>query len=288
MQSYKKLNEQTLKTRLTNSLIFTEIEKLRFGKKTIIALVSVTLIPLLFYLTSSFEMRSGPGSSSLSVEDDGWQLIIQSMNFAMHIFIPLLAAMVAADTIAGEKSSGMLSLSLTKPVKRRDYLANKIAAQALFISFLFVFFAAVAALLGFILGYAELVGFGANGAITSDAIIPVDEIWWRMILFFLSGAFGSFIVATIAIFSSVYTGSVSTSTLIPVIFYLVTNILGGILAGTDYTKYLLAPAISTLIEVPVTQVIDWSVFFEALAVLSVYGVVALGLAFYRFERSDLS
>ena len=288
MQSYNKLNEQSLKTRLTNSLIFTEIEKLRFGKKTIIALISVTLIPFLFYLTSTFEMRGGPGNITQSPEDDGWQLIIQSMNFAMHIFIPLLAAMVAADTIAGEKSSGMLNLSLTKPVKRKDYLANKIAAQALFLSFLFIFFAAVSALLGFVLGYAEFVGFNSSGMITIDSVIPTDEIWWRMILFFLSGAFGSFIVASIAIFSSVYTGSVSTSTLIPVIFYLVTNILGGILAGTEYTKYLLAPAILTLIEVPVTQVIDWSVFFEAIAVLSVYGVVALGLAFYRFEKSDLA
>ncbi|MHA1910475.1 MAG: ABC transporter permease [Candidatus Kariarchaeaceae archaeon] len=288
MHSFNKLNEQSLKTRLTNSLIFSEIEKLRYGKKTIIALVSVTLIPLLFYLTSTFELRSGPNNMIQAPEDDGWQLIIQSMNFAMHIFIPLLAAMVAADTIAGEKSSGMLSLSMTKPVKRRDYLANKVAAQALFVSFLFVFFAAISTILGFILGFSEFVGFDAVGKITVDAVIPTDEIWWRMILFFLSGAFGSFIVATIAIFSSAYTGSVSTSTLIPVIFYLVTNILGGILAGTDYTKYLLAPAISTLLEVPVTQVIDWSVFFEAIAVLSVYGVVALGLAFYRFEKSDLS
>lgn len=288
MHTYHKLDNKSLKNKLTNSLLYTELEKLRFSKKTIIALVSVTLIPLLFYLISNFELRNGPGNTIQSPEDDGWQLIIGSMTFAMHIFLPLIAAMIAADTIAGEKSSGMLNLSLTKPVKRRDYLANKIGAQALFVTFLFTVFAVISFLLGFMLGYETFVGYNSNGIITIDAVIPESEIWWRLGLFFLSGAFGSFVLASIAIFSSTYTGSVSTSTIIPVIFYLITNILGGILAGTDYTAYLLAPAVNTLIEVPITQVIDWSIFFEALLVLSAYSLTALALAFYRFEKSDLA
>jgi ABC-type transport system involved in multi-copper enzyme maturation permease subunit len=221
-----------------------------------------------------------------SPETDGWQLIVDSMNFAMHIFAPLIIAMMASDTLSSEAANGTLTLTLSKPIRRDVYLFKKIGSQAILTLIFFLIFALIAFLAGFIIGYDTFYGAKAYGPTSTSVIIPRSEIWWRMILFFFLAAFGSFIVALIGISISTFTNSGTSVTAITFIFYMITEILGGAL-NSDFVKYLLSPAIKKMIWSLLFETVQWDAIRDSIAILSIYAISFLSIALLQFNRKDI-
>lgn len=266
-----------------------ELEKVIYNTKTYVAFIGVLMLPILFFLASETGFRMNMASSVVDTpEDDGWQLIINSMNLAMHFFAPLICAMIASDTIAGEASNGMLTLSLSKPISRRDYLFKKIIVQAVVVLALFTVFALVSLLAGLIMGYNKFYGVSESGLPSIKTNVPANEIWWRMLMFFFFGAVGGFVVILVTIAVSTYSNSVSTVTTITFVFYMLTEIGGGMIEGSDYQEYLLAPAIKKLIWSQLYQTIAWGSVLKSFIILLVYASTALTLAVNRFSRKDIT
>jgi ABC-2 type transport system permease protein len=91
------------------------------------------------------------------------------------IQMPLLVALIAGDSIAGEANMGTLRLSLTKPVSRTRYMMVKFAASVIYTLALLVCMAALA-LLGSILifGTNDMVVLRSEGI---EQIKSFDVLW---------------------------------------------------------------------------------------------------------------
>lgn len=266
----------------------TEFEKIFYNGKTYTGMLGLAILPFLLMLTSTAGFdRVIDDQVRLDVPDtDGWQLVINSMNFAMHMFAPLIIAMMASDTIASEAINGTLTLTLTKPIRRDVYLLKKIISQAgLTFVFLFVF-AIVALFAGSILGFDTFYGVNETGLTSTSVIIPNDELWWRMILFFSFAAYGSFIVALIGISISTFTNSGTTVTAVVFIFYMITEIMGGVVEN-GLVKYLLSPAIKRMIWSLLYDSVKWNVIRESFLVLSIYAISFTLIALFQFNRKDI-
>jgi len=92
------------------------------------------------------------------------------------IQMPLLVALIAGDSIAGEANMGTLRLSLTKPISRTQYMLVKFAASFIYIVALLICMA-VLALLGSVLI------FGTNDMVVlrSEGIEQIKrfDVAWR-------------------------------------------------------------------------------------------------------------
>jgi ABC-2 type transport system permease protein len=91
------------------------------------------------------------------------------------IQMPLLVALIAGDSIAGEANMGTLRLSLTKPVSRTQYMIVKFAASIIYTLALLLCMAALA-LLGSILifGTNDMVVLRSEGI---EQIKNFDVLW---------------------------------------------------------------------------------------------------------------
>lgn len=117
------------------------------------------------------------------------------------IQMPLLVALVAGDSIAGEANMGTLRLSLTKPVSRTEYLLVKFTATIVYTIALLLWMALLA-LLGSILlfGTNDMVVFRSTGI----EIIHRADVWWRYILAFVYAAVALTTVSALAFLLSVF------------------------------------------------------------------------------------
>ncbi len=259
-----------------------EFEKMYYNSKTYTGLIGLSFLPFLLMIVN----RAGFDAEQLlptSPERDGWQLIVSSVNFAMHIFAPLIIAMMASDTISSEAMNGTLTLSLSKPIRRDVYLVKKIFSQTILTIVFFSVFAIVAFIAGFIIGYETFYGADQYGPTTISVIVPENEIWWRMLLFFGFAAFGSFIVALIGISVSTFTNSGTSVTAFTFIFYMITEILGGAL-DSDLVDYLLSPAIKKMVWSLLFETVQWDEILESFIALSIYALGFFLIAIFQFNR----
>lgn len=263
----------------------TEFEKIFYNNKTYTGIIGLSILPFLLMLTSTAGFTNNEVRIN-TPDTDGWQLIINSMNFAMHMFAPLIISMMAADTIASEAANGTLTLTLTKPVGRSTYLLKKILSQATLTSVIILVFALVAFLAGFILEYGTFYGVDNSGLTSTLVTIPNNEIWWRMIFFFSFAAFGSFVVALIAISISTFTNSGTTVTAVTFVIYMITEIMGGVLEAGS-VKYLLSPAIKRMIWSLLYDSVKWDVIRESFIVLSIYAIAFTLISLAQFNRKDI-
>ncbi|MDH5401170.1 MAG: ABC transporter permease [Candidatus Heimdallarchaeota archaeon] len=262
-----------------------ELEKIKYNTKTYVGMIGLSFLPVLLWLAieAGFEAeQSYPNSPEL----DGWQMVIRSMNFAMHIFAPLIIAMMASDTVSLEAATGTLTLSLTKPVSRQMYLIKKILSQGVLTFIFFIAFAFSSLFIGYIIGYDVFYGVEFYGPSSINVIIPEDEIWWRIILFFSFAALGCFVVAILAISLSPFTNSGTTVSSVTFIIFMITEIGGGVLKA-DYAKYLLSPAMKRMVWSVLFLDIDWDIIFESLLILTLYSIFSLFLAFMKFTKKDI-
>ena len=262
-----------------------EFEKIFYNSKTYTGLIGLGFLPFLLMLITAAGFYADEVLPD-TPDTDGWQLIVESMNFALHIFAPLIIAMMASDTISSEATNGTLTLTLTKPIRRDVYLVKKIVSQAVLTFIFFLVFAMIAFLAGFLLGYETFYGANKYGPTSTSVIIPRDEIWWRMILFFSLAAFGSFIVALIGISISTFTNSGTSVTAITFIFYMITEILGGALSS-DLIKYLLSPAIKRMVFSLLFGSVQWDAILESFVILSIYATSFVLVALVQFNRKDI-
>ncbi len=117
------------------------------------------------------------------------------------IHIPLLVALVAGDTVAGEANMGTLRLIASKPVSRTGLMLAKFFAAVVYTALLLVWLALIALLLSVML-------FGTNDILIarndSLEIIRSNDIMWRYLAAFAYATLALTTVAALAFLLSVF------------------------------------------------------------------------------------
>jgi ABC-2 type transport system permease protein len=109
--------------------------------------------------------------------------------------MPLLVALIAGDSIAGEANMGTLRLSLTKPISRTEYMTVKFLASIIYTLALLLWMAILA------LG-GSLLLFGTNDMVvlrsTGIEQIEAADVMWR---YFAAFGYASVALTTVAALS---------------------------------------------------------------------------------------
>ena len=117
------------------------------------------------------------------------------------IQMPLLVALIAGDSIAGEANMGTLRLSLTKPVSRTQYMIVKFLASVIYTLALLIWMAILAL-------FGSMLIFGTNDMVvlrsTGIEQIPAFDVLWRYAAAFGYAAIALTTVAALAFLLSVF------------------------------------------------------------------------------------
>lgn len=201
------------------------------------------------------------------------------------VHVPLLIALVAGDSIAGEANMGTLRLLLTKPVSRTGVMLSKFAAAVLYTLLLLVFMALLS-----LAGSLLLFGAGDLIIMKSEMVVILDrsDVLWRF-----AGAFGFAALSMITVAALAFLLSVFAANAIgPIITTMSIVILFTILTTMDVPLFnALKPYLFT------NHMLNWKGFFErpvdagevlkSALVLLFHILFFVSLALYSFRRKDV-
>ncbi|MFZ1856880.1 MAG: ABC transporter permease subunit [Chitinophagaceae bacterium] len=194
-------------------LLKIELFKIFKRPRTYIAFGAVAAIVFLFHIGLKFDGKSyldlilNNVSDSFEVSDDfksrllnGYFICFAILNILL-IQMPLLVALIAGDSIAGEANMGTLRLSLTKPISRTDYMLVKFAASVIY-TLILLLWLAVLALFGsmLIFGTNTLVVFRSEGIEMMNSF----DVLWRYVAAFGYAAVALTTVSALAFLLSVF------------------------------------------------------------------------------------
>ena len=201
------------------------------------------------------------------------------------IQIPLLVALVAGDTLAGEATLGTLRLLLTKPISRNQLILAKFMSSFIYTVLLVIWLAVVA------LGLSVLIfGRGDMVNIKSDTFILIlkNDVLWRYAAAFCFAMLAMTTIASLSILLSVF----ADNSIGPIISTMGIVVVLTILSNLDLPLFNhIKPYIFT------THMIGWKGFFDdpvpfrqigiSALVLIVYTVAFAGTTMLVFNKKDI-
>jgi ABC-2 type transport system permease protein len=98
-------------------------------RRNVVLLVILALVPVLIAVAVKASRHGGQGGSIFGgITDNGLFAALAALLVSGPLFLPLVVAVVAGDSVAGEASAGTLRYLLAVPVSRTRLLAVKLAA----------------------------------------------------------------------------------------------------------------------------------------------------------------
>lgn len=208
-------------------------------------------------------------------------IILQSL----LIHIPLLVALVAGDSLAGEANSGTLRLLLTKPISRFKLVMAKFVSSFIYTVLLILWLAGVALVLSLI-----LFGKGDMINLKSDAFVMIlqDDIMWRYGAAFLFAVLAMTTIAALSILLSAF----ADNAIGPVISTMGVVVVLTIMSNLELPIFnVIKPYLFT------THIIGWKGFFDdpvpyaaitrSVAILVIYTITFLGTTVLYFNKKDI-
>jgi len=209
-------------------------------------------------------------------------LILQSL----LIQIPLLVALVAGDTLAGEANMGTMRLVLTRPITRTQLVLIKFVASSIYTVLLIMWLAVVALFL-------SLIVFGAGDMINLKSetfvLLLKDDIIWRYACAF---GFASLAMTTIASLS-MFLSAFADNSIGPIIATMGIVVVLTILSNLELPLFnAINPYLFT------SHMIGWKGFFDqpvpyraigkSALVLFLYTSGFLSATIYYFNKKDIT
>src|SRR5665213_526443 len=170
----------------------------------IAAMVIIIQAALKYDGQSYIEFLVGGLKDSLEIPYDhilnGYFVCFIILNLLL-IHIPLLIALVAGDSIAGEANMGTLRLLVSKPVSRTQLMLVKFLATVIYTALLLIWLAFISLAL-------SILFFGTNDILIarndSLEIIRQDDVMWRYMAAFAFATVALSTVAALAFLLSVF------------------------------------------------------------------------------------
>jgi ABC-2 type transport system permease protein len=214
---------------------------------------------------------------------------------SISLFLPLLVVILAADLVSSEHSSGTIKLLLTRPVPRWKILLSKYIALLLSISLMLLITMILSYLIsGVIFGYKGwtmpiLTGFQTQGENLITTFVHTVPQWKYILMAAGLAWFSSIAVGTIAFMVSVLMRHAASSMGVMLAAVIAGTLLSQIAPSWKELKYV------AFINLGLTdyltgrpEIVEGMTLSFSLAVLSVWSIVALVIAFFVFTRRDIS
>lgn len=208
-------------------------------------------------------------------------IILQSL----LIHIPLLVALVAGDSLAGEANLGTLRLLLTKPISRWKLVLVKFFGSFIYTVLLIVWLAIVALFFSlFLFGKGDMIN------LKSDAFVMVlqDDIMWRYAAAFLFATLAMTTIASLSILLSAF----ADNSIGPIMATMGIVVVLTILSNLELPLFsIIKPYLFT------THMIGWKGFFDdpvpyaaigrSCVVLVLYTMTFVSATIFYFNRKDI-
>ncbi|GAB4092894.1 ABC transporter permease [Flaviaesturariibacter terrae] len=191
------------------TIVRIELYKIARKPRTYIAFGAIAAIVLLLQLALyadgatylGFALQSVENTFSISGRIINGYFVCFVILQTLLVHVPLLIALVAGDSIAGEANMGTLRLIFSRPVSRSTLLLGKFVAATIY-TLLLLLFMALLALFGSLL----IFGTGDLIILKSDMIVILDsgDVFWRYGAAFGFAALAMTTVAALAFFFSLF------------------------------------------------------------------------------------
>jgi ABC-2 type transport system permease protein len=220
------------------NLLQIELFKISKRPRTYIAFAAITAIVVIFQFAFKADGQSYMDLMMQSVKDDFTFDRIQVINgyFMCYIIlntlliqVPILVALIAADSVSGEANMGTLRLLISKPVSRTQIILVKFAAATIFTVFLLIWMAITSLLISImIFGTGDMLIFRTKGEDSQILLITKDDIMWRYYAAFAYATVALTVIAALSLFLSIFAensiGPIIATVCIVIVCTIISNI----------------------------------------------------------------
>nr|WP_126429463.1 ABC transporter permease [Brevibacillus marinus] len=217
------------------------------------------------------------------------------MDQAVSLFLPMMVVVLAVDLVSSEYSEGTIKLLLTRPVRRWKVLTSKLIALILFISLTVLLTLLMAYLIsGLVFGYGGwdmpvLAGFQVVGGELDTSQVFLLPQWKYLFMQYGLGWFVCLVVGIIALMVSVLVRSAAAGMGIMMAALISGTILTQMASSWESAKYLFVVNLQLTDYLAGTlPPIKGMTLPFSLAVLSVWALAALCVAYFVFIKRDVT
>ena len=216
--------------------------------------------------------------------------------------LPILVALIAADSISGEANMGTLRLLITKPISRTQLILVKFAAATIFTILLLLWMAITSLFFSLLIfGADDMLIFRSKGDESQILLISQDDVMWRYLAAFAYATVALTVIAALSLFLSIFAdnsiGPIIATVCIVLVCTIISNINVPIIDKNVrpflFTSYLVGWKgffyIATTDEgVPIKgSVENWPAIRNSLSILLLHIGVLLGASVFIFRKKDI-
>ncbi|HOZ77875.1 MAG TPA: ABC transporter permease subunit [Ferruginibacter sp.] len=219
-------------------LLQIELFKITRRPRTYIAFAAITAIVFIFQFAFKADGQSYMDLMMQSAKDEFAFDRVEAINgyFMCYIIlntlliqVPILVALIAADSISGEANMGTLRLLVSKPVSRTQIILVKFAAATIFTIFLLVWMAVTALFLSIVIfGTGDMLVFRTKGTESMIMQITKDDVMWRYYAAFAYATVALTVIAALSLLLSIFAdnsiGPIIATVCIVIVCTIISNI----------------------------------------------------------------
>ena len=293
------------------NLLQIELFKISKRPRTYIAFAAIFAIVAIFQFAFKADGQSYMDLVLQSVKDsfeldkskaiNGYFMCYIILN-TLLIQVPILVALIAADSISGEANMGTLRLLISKPISRTQLILVKFAAATIFTIFLLLWMAITALFMSLLVfGADDMLIFRVKGEESQIMQITKDDIMWRYFAAFGYATVALTVIAALSLFLSIFAensiGPIIATVCIVIVCTIISNISVPIIDRNVkpflFTSYLVGWKgffyIATNAEgVPIKGSLEnWPAIRKSLFILIGHIVVIVWASIAVFNRKDI-
>ncbi|MFN8250713.1 MAG: ABC transporter permease subunit [Ferruginibacter sp.] len=293
------------------TLLRIELYKISRRPRTYIAFVAIAAIVFIFQFAFKVDGQSYMDFILQDVKDtfdmdkgkaiNGYFMCYIILN-TLLIQVPILVALIAADSISGEANMGTLRLLISKPVTRTQLIMVKFLAATIFVVFLLLWMAITALLLSMLVfGVDDMMLVRTKGEEAQILLITKDDVLWRYMAAFAYATVALTVIAALSLFLSIFAENSIGPIIATVCIVLVCTIISNInvpvieknLKPYLFTSYLVGwkgffyigttddgETIKGTIE-------NWAAIRKSLLILLAHIFILLSASVIVFKRKDI-
>lgn len=213
---------------------------------------------------------------------------------SIALFLPLLIMIVATDLISGEHGEGTIKLLLTRPIKRWKILFSKLLSLILFVSLIVTSVIAISYLISGIFmsfsgwDYPTLTGFNILNGHLDTSHVQLIPLWKYTMMVGGFAWFVGLIIGFISLMISVLVRSSVAGMGIMLAALISGTVLSAMASSWEGSKYLFVTNLElTDYLAGKLPPVDGMTLPFSITVLSIWGILALIVAFYSFNKQDM-
>ncbi len=293
------------------SLLQIELFKISKRPRTYIAFAAITAIVFIFQFAFKADGQSYMDLMMQSAKDEFSFDRVQAINgyFMCYIIlntlliqVPILVALIAADSISGEANMGTLRLLASKPVSRTQIILVKFAAATIFTVFLLLWMAVTALLFSILIfGTGDMLVFRTKGNDSQIMLITKDDVMWRYYAAFAYATVALTVIAALSLLLSIFAensiGPIIATVCIVIVCTIISNINVPIIDRNVkpflFTSYLVGWKGFFYIGTDESgntikgSLENWPAIRKSLLILLGHIAVIVGISVFVFRKKDI-